>query len=634
MNQLYRGWPVFLALSISQSLLSVAQAAVPLTVDFQKVVGQVDDRIYGHFLEHIYHSCNGGLWGDIVWNRSFEELQPVEKGENPPSAAFARHWGKIGTGQISLDTQAPLNSQRSVMITAESAGTGLTQKDYCVRRGDTCRGSFWMRGEAVAGFLVRLMDGEQSIAEQTVPPPSPAWQEFKLELTPTRSAANASLQMVALGKAVVWVDQVSLMPDSYRANGGFRTDLLQAIADLKPATIRWPGGSFLGDYQWKNGIGPQSKRIGKRGWDEQDPLSFGLDEFMALCRKLNSEPVLVFYLGPRNNPGLRSKYVQEALDELDYCNGPASTVWGKVRAANGHPEPYGVKYWEVDNELWMSKMPPVDYDAVVKGFSEALRARDPSIQIIACGGRGTDNNGDDQWNLKLLAGHVNSYQYLSLHHYEGPDRYAHGVTAFETHFNNLRDLITRSANPDLKLYLSEWNAQSTDWRTGLYAAGLLNVMERNSDIVPMACPALWLRHVTAPAWDNAFINFDHRTWFPAPNYVVMKLWRDHFATTRLALDGDPGPLNAVATRSDDQRKIWLKAANPSDRATEVTVSVVRGFEAARATLKLVAPDDLKARNTLAQRDAVRVVAGKVELAGGKASFVLPRWSAGVLELEK
>ena len=159
------------------------------------------------------------------------------------------------------------------------------------------------------------------------------------------------------------------------------------------------------------------------------------------------------------------------------------------------------------------------------------------------------------------------------------------------------------------MFVSEWNAQSIDWRTGLYCGALLNEFERANGLVSMATPALWLRHTNEVAWNNALINFDATGWFPAPNYVVMKLWRDDFAPVLLTLRGVAGPLNIVATRSDDGRKLYLKAVNPSERAAAVKLALA-GFQPSRAALQLVAPDDLKAQNSFARPAAVCPRAGQ------------------------
>ncbi len=134
-------------------------------------------------------------------------------------------------------------------------------------------------------------------------------------------------------------------------------------------------------------------------------------------------------------------------------------------------------------------------------------------------------------------------------------------------------MIKKSANPNLKIDVSEWNAQSTDWRTGLYCGGLLNAFERCGDILEIGGPALFLRHVSATAWDNAFINFDQSSWFPAPNYVVMKLWRDHYAPERVAVSGEAGPLNVSATRRPADGAVIVKVVNPGDEQVSLELSL-------------------------------------------------------------
>ena len=208
------------------------------------------------------------------------------------------------------------------------------------------------------------------------------------------------------------------------------------------------------------------------------------------------------------------------------------------------------------------------------------------------------------------------------------------MASYDAFLGTLAKAYAKSSKPDLRLYISEWNYMSTDWRTGLYAGGLLNTLERHGDLVAMACPALLFRHVEAPQWDNAFVNFDHRGWFAAPNYVVMKLWRDHFAPIRIGLGGGADGLNAIATRGADGRRLVVKLVNTAETAMPVELALESGFEPAAASLAIVAPDDLLARNTMARRDAVRVQTADIRLSGQRASFTLPRWSAGVAELTR
>lgn len=587
---------------------SVGAATVSLTVDPDTVVGHIDERLYGQFLEHIYHSCNNGLWGEVVWNRSFEELPPVKKGEKLPPNAFARHWEIIGDGRVVLSTNQPLNSARCV----ELRGTaGVVQKSVCLRGGDTFRGSLWARGDG--SLAVKLGD-----AEQVLPSLASDWREYPLTLSPK---SGDRLQITARGS--VCIDQVSLMPDAARATGGFRPDLLDAVAALRPPTIRWPGGSFVGGYKWKNGIGPQHQRVSKKGWDEVDPLSFGIDEFMALCRKLGAEPVICVDMGV-DKPEL----VQDACDFIEYCNGPATSKWGGVRAANGYAAPYRVKYWEIGNEVWRLK--PDAYVGVVKQFAPAMKKADPTIQLIACGS-GQLGGHWREGDIVVIDQCAALVDYLSVHHYEKPENFAEGPAAAEQFWQTLAVRIAQSKNPKLKIYFSEWNTRSSiDWRNGLYAGGILNALERN-EIISMACPALWLRHVSAPDWDNAFINFDAGGWFPAPNYVVMKLWHDHLAPNRLALAGDPGPLNVIAAKGDS---LTLKAVNPGTNAVPVELTVKPGFTIGQAEFMLVNPGSLQARNSLADPNQIHPVPADVKLDGQTVRFTMPPWSAGVVTLKE
>jgi alpha-N-arabinofuranosidase len=559
-----------------------------------------------------------------------EGLPPLPK----RAAGIAPAWRPFGNAKVSVATDNPLNGAKCRQL--ESAGDfgGLVQQPLVIRQGEAYRGSLWARGAAAGGLAVRLVADGQVLAEQAVPAPSSDWKEFPVELKPSASSENAELQVGVRGTGRIWLDQVSLMPESWRQAGGCRPDLQQAIAGLGPPVIRWPGGCYASPYRWKDGIGPQHKRgpHPKNMWDDKEVNSFGTDEFVAMCRRVGAEPLLVINIGtPQWNQGVMDNdFLQEALDWIEYCNGPADSKWGRVRAANGHPEPYRVKYWEIDNETW--GMGAETYAEWVNRFAPAMRKADPSIKLAACGSAGYGDGGHGlAWNRVLIERCTDQVDYLSIHHYESPDRYAEGPRAYEAFFRKTGDLIAASKNPKLRIYVSEWNAQSTDWRTGLYCGGLLNAFERCGDMLEIGGPALFLRHVSASGWDNAFVNFDHRTWFPAPNYVVMQLWREHYAPQRIALDGESAPLNAVATKSADGKTLYFKAVNPSDAAVPVVLKLAGGA-AGKATLQVVAPGDLHARNTLEASDVVQPKAAAVQQEGAALRFTLPPISCGVIAI--
>jgi len=559
-----------------------------------------------------------------------------------PKHSTARHWQGFGEGEVYITRENPLNSDRCQFIGVQKGEAGIRQSPLYIRANEVYRGSIWVRGEAPNGLAVRLKDGDRVIAEQRLPAPTTEWREYQIEFKPAETAENATIEIAAIAPAKVWVDQVSLMSESSIKVGGFRPDLLEAVKALRPPAIRWPGGCFASAYRWKDGIGPQHKRqvYPRHLWDDLEVNAFGTDEFIRLCRIVGAEPIIVINIGTRawNGPDANEdEFLQDAMDWVEYCNGPATSKWGSVRVANGHPEPYNVKFWEIDNETW--HMGPEPYAEAVKKFATALKKVDPTIKIIACGSGGL-GWGDLRWNRIVIERCAEFIDYLSLHHYEwNPNGYDNGPYAFERFIRETQKIIANSRNPNIKLFISEWNLQTTDWRTGLYAGGLLNVFERCGNVVEIASPALFMRHWFSGLtprgdreWDNAFINFDHKTWFPAPNYVVMKLWRDHFAPYLIATEGETKPLNAVATKSEDGKTIYFKAVNPTQQVVEVELVVEGDNIVKKASMQLIAPTSLFARNTLEEPKQVRPEPSNVQVDGRTVRFSLPAYSAGVVTI--
>jgi len=780
-------------MALSSTVYAEAQA-VHLTIDPKTVVNRIDEKVYGHFLEHIYHSCNGGLWGDLVWNRSFEqnelgqwtiegdqiaqegmgtnvrltfgdvgwtdyeytleakktggqegflilfrmknekdfywcnlggwgnERHALERGlssanrwgpvgPQPRGRIESKRWysirircegarfqvwldddqvidytddrrahlsGKVGIGtwatqaafrnlkvrsldgtvlyeglpqslttqnaasfwqpyggaKVYVDRMNPLNSSACQRIVTDSQGGGLQQAGLCIRAGEVYEGSVWARGKA-QDLEVRLLGEAGQEAAQRIGAPSSHWREYRFALRPEWSGNDVKLRIGAKGAAEFWIDQVSVMPKSWSEKGGFRPDLLDAVGTLRPPVIRWPGGCFASSYQWKQGIGPQHKRLPhpREIWDDLDVYSYGTDEFIDTCRRVGAEPLIVVNIGSQawNNDAETHDYAQDILDWIEYCNGPADSRWGKVRAANGHPEPYHVKYWEIDNETWHT--PAEAYAEQVLRIAPLMRKADPSIKLAACGsgGMGRNNRNGMPYNRTVIERCAHVLDYISIHHYESPNRFARGPNDYEVFFREVGELIVRSKNPDLKIYVSEWNAQSTDWRTGLYCGGLLNAFERCGDILEMGGPALFLRHVSATAWDNAFINFDQSAWFPAPNYVVMKLWRDHYAPERIAVSGETESLNVVATRRSRDAEVIVKIVNPGTENVPLKMALPLKVSAAYA--RVVAPGGLDSRNTLAQPDRVTPEDLAVRIDGQSVSTDLPALSAAVVTLK-
>lgn len=547
-----------------------------------------------------------------------------------------RHWNMVGKGSVETIGFDALNHNTALCLHSSDKYLGIEQvKNFSIRKDDLLGGSLFLKG-TVNEARIQLLDEKTVVSEKTIQGISDVWKEFPVELSSRKDVAWGTLRIITEKTGDLYVDQVSLMHRSSIDNNGFRVELADAVNALQPAILRWPGGSFSEQYRFENGLGKQSERKGILRWDDFDPLSFGTDEFIAFCRKIGAEPQIVVPIGYHNYAGYtpdkdgKEDWLQRALDWIEYCNGdPVTTKWGKKRAENGHIEPYYVKYWEIDNEVW--KMDPVLYSQLARLFSIEMKKKDPSIKIIGCGcGRlGREGAGLDSIMIHDVAEYID---YISPHYYQELNKYGNdGVEEYGRYLDQLAGWIKQSKNPDMKIYLSEWNLDGIDMRTGLFAGGFLNRLERTPGL-EMAAPALFLRHMSATGWNNSFINFDQNGWFPAPNYVVFKLWREHFLPNLIELEGDINGLNIVATASNDKKQSCLKIVNPSGNL--VMLKLKEGAQLGNSIWKMVNASSLDEANSMEFPDKIRVEQKAVIVEGENIVLALPAYSASVLVLEK
>ena len=532
----------------------------------------------------------------------------------------APEWEAFGQGTFSLAKGDVVNMDYAQQIVTEGI-SGLQQGPVAVRPGDPFVGSVYAKGDGKAELFVGLRSGDGWILRQSLGRPAPEWRRYDFELNAGSYDGDAAFA-IAAENGTMLVDQASMGTEAGKKNGGFRPDILQAVKDLHPTCLRWPGGGYAAQYDWRWGIGPQEAR---RRWDhwmwmDYDQNCFGTDEFIKFCREVDSEPVIVVSVGFERPESEYGDILQNAVNWLRYCNEPATGEWGAVRAANGHPEPYNVKYWEIDNEMW--EMGIDRYEQCVRDFSVALREVDPSIKIIVCGGFPEDE--------AFLNRSGRYFDYMSLHHYEQMGGYASGPGRLAAQYRRYADMIAKCPNPNIKLFISEWNLNSTDWRTGLFAGGFLNVCE-NTDVVAMGAAALFIRRTDAPDWNNAFINFDYKDLFVAPNYLVTELWYDHYSPYRVAFDGDCKELSVATSLSRDGGSVIVKVVNPTDKPYTLDLHGDWG-ELDGAEYEYIAPGSLDAANSMENKTAVSRRKKSLETPDDALSLTLEPLSAGVVTL--
>jgi len=317
---------------IASAAADEAHVAV-LVVDTDRVSVPIDKRIYGQFLEHINHSVEDGLFAEQIRGAGFE------------GPDFQTYWEPISQqGHLEIAEIDFQNGKKSVRLGVDGGEAGIRQRRIFIEANTKYEGSFWVKKESGSPKLaLRIVSSDGNvIASLPLVFTGSAWQELPFSFTSHLRDTQASIEIIASGHGVFLIDFVSLMRSDVRHNGMLRPDLVDALRDLEPSFIRWPGGSFASNYKWKEAIGPYAARGYHPNvyWGNySDYAGFGTDEFLGLCKRLNCEPLIVLAA-----PSTKREDLDYAMNWAHYLNDPVATEWGRLRAQNGHPEPYNVRY--------------------------------------------------------------------------------------------------------------------------------------------------------------------------------------------------------------------------------------------------------------------------------------------------
>ncbi|MBV8831847.1 MAG: hypothetical protein JO108_21775 [Acidobacteriaceae bacterium] len=372
-----------------------------LPIDMDRVTTPVDERIYGQFLEHINHSVEDGLFAEQIRGAAFE-------GDD-----FKTYWESFSDrGRVEIADIEFQNGQKSVRLSVHGGSAGIRQHRIFLDQGFKYDGSLCdKREQGFPQLMLRVRSSRDgTVASIPLVLTNADWQESPFSFTSSLRDTNAAVEIVATGDGTALVDFISMMRTDVRRDGMLRPDLLQALRELHPSFIRWPGGSFASTYKWKEGIG----RYASRGYHPNtfwggysDYFGFGTDEFLGLCRKVNAEPLIVL---PAS--GTKPEQIEYAIDWVHYLNDPATTEWGRLRASNGHAEPYGVKFFQIDNEPMNNSFTPEQYAEIVNVYGRRLRAIAPHARIVACGQK---RSNDMAWSEKIIDLAGENFDVLGCH---------------------------------------------------------------------------------------------------------------------------------------------------------------------------------------------------------------------------
>lgn len=616
----------------ASSLLGAYAQPHTFDVNTKKVGAAVQPTMYGIFFEDINYAADGGLYGELVKNRSFEF----------PDALMG--WKAFGKFEVKND--GPFERCPHYVVLNYSGhndtATGLQNEGYFgigIEKDEEYRFSVWAKtvsGDAnVEVSLVdeSTMEEHQEFATAELKVSGNEWKKYELILKSPKTVQKANLRLLLKGKNGVALEHVSLFPKHTfkdRENG-MRRDLAQALYDLHPGVFRFPGGCIVEGssldqrYQWKNSIGPVENRpLNGNRWlstfnyrlfpDYYQSYGLGFYEYFLLSEDIGAEPLPVLNVGMAcqfqnpNDPSAHvavkdlQPYIQDCLDLIEFANGDVNTTWGKKRAEMGHPAPFNLKFLAVGNEQWDDL-----YYERLRPFVKAIKAKYPNIKLI--GTSGPDSEGEmfeKGWKAmkELKADLVDEHFYRDEHwflshglRYEGYDRKGPKVFAGEYACHGKG---------------KKWN----HFETSLYEAAFMTDLERNADVVDMATYAPLFAHVDGWQWRPDMIWYDNTRMFKSVSYYVQQMYACNKGTNVLPLTmngksvaGQEGQDGLFASAVVDKKKgeIIVKVANTSDKAQDVTLNLngLKGSHSATATT--LQSDNMDAENTLNNPNLIRPV---------------------------
>lgn len=642
-------WPLPFVLVLA---VTATRAAGPtVTIDTASPLGRVSPLFYGLMTEEINHAYDGGLYAELVRNRAFLD-----------DAAAPAHWSTVqadgSSATMALDPKEPLNTTIAtslrLQVTQASTGhvAGLTNEGYWgipVQPDTRYRASFYAK--AAPGFTgsiavsIQSDDGRTIYATNNVTGVTSAWKQYALTLETGKVAATAKARYVLTvdRPGTVWFSLVSLFPPTFKDQpNGFRPDIMQMMVDMKPKFLRFPGGNYLeGDqiadrFEWKKTIGPLSDRPGHMApWTYRSTDGLGLHEFLLWCEDMNAEPLLAVYAGyslkgVHVNPGpdLES-YVQDALDEIEYVTGPATSSWGSLRAKAGHPAPFKLTYVEVGNEDWFDKSG--SYDQRFAQFNRAIKMRYPHLKVISTVGF-EQPEGLRVHSVKpdVLDEHyyrtVEVYLKMARRQYEkydrrGPEIFVGEWAAYETPFEPWSPR-SRSEPPTPNL------------RAAIGDAAFMTQMENNSDIVVMNCYAPMLVNVNPGArqWRPNLIGYDGLRVYGSPSYYAIKMFSTNLGDEILKATATHTDVLTSVTRDSKSGTIYAKLVNASDADAPLQITLTGTGSLASTATALTLAADPHATNAIDTPERVVPVTSTVTGVASSFTYTVPKHGIVVLTM--
>ncbi len=504
-----------------------------ITVDPAAKGAKIDDTMYGVFFEDINRAADGGLYAELVQNRSFEYSTADNTSYTPLTS-----WTVDGTAQV-VDDDGRLN-ERNRNYLALAAGSSVSNAGYNtgihVEAGKKYDFSAWARATGGTALTVSLRDADGTLATaRKVAVRKSGWAKYTATLTASRTSSTGRLSVASSAGAAL--DMVSLFPrDTYRNEpNGLRKDLAEKVAALHPGFVRFPGGCLVNtgsmadysaasgyqrkrSYQWKDTIGPVEQRATNANfWGYNQSYGLGYYEYFRFAEDIGAMPLpvvpaLVTGCGQNqavDDEALLKRHIQDTLDLIEFANGPVTSTWGKVRARMGHPRPFHLTHLEVGNEENL----PKEFFARFTQFRAAIEAEYPGITVVS--NSGPDDSGptfDTAWKLNRDA----EVGMVDEHYYNSPQWFLQNNDRYDSYDRN---------GP--KVFLGEYASQGNAFKNGLAEAAYMTGLERNADVVKLASYAPLFANEDSVQWRPDLVWFNNHAAWNSANYEVQKLFMNN-----------------------------------------------------------------------------------------------------------
>ena len=636
----------------------ISQTANPIIVNIDYSGAVIQPTMWGIFFEDINFAADGGIYAELVKNRSFEFFKPLMgwKILKPDTTS--------GILIINQSSTNPANPRYARISIAEGEPAfGLSNAGFRgmgIKKGMTYHFSVLVRqleGSTLKMHIGLVNSKGEVIGTADLAPEARQWKKYTVSFAATVTEPKAKLNIWFEGRGSFDIDMISLFPDDTWKNrpGGLRADLVQLLADLKPGFLRFPGGCIVegrdldNRYQWKNTIGNiEDRHLIVNRWNTEfahrltpdyfQSFGMGFFEYFQLAEDIGAEPLPILNCGmacefntaevvPMDQLG---PYIQDALDLIEFANASADSKWGKVRSQLGHPAPFNMKFIGVGNEQWGSQ-----YIERYAAFTKAIKEKYPDIKIVT--GTGPSPSGKDfdfaGRELKKL-----NAQIVDEHYYANPEWFLQNATRYDNYDRNSYRIFAGEYAAQSKFTCSPDN--QNNWKCALSEAAFMTGLERNADVVYMCSYAPLFAHVDAWQWTPDLIWFDNLKSLGTANYYVQKLFSNNKGTEVLPMLLENKPLTgqnglfASAAFDKNSNEIILKLVNSSEKAQTANI-VLEGNKKlmSKAKVIILKSENVNTVNSLEQPALISPVEQELIIKGKKINKILGPYSFSIVRIK-